>query len=378
MDELIAAVKKNRYMIAANAVVTLLILVLAIFGLILFGLFRPLGPDSSRFNFIGQSREEDRIVSVVRSSNPAVVSIIITKSVSAGGLFEAMREVGGGTGFLVSPDGLIVTNKHVVDDEDADYAVYTFDGKKYDAEVAAKDPTQDIAVLRIRDGREFPYLSFGDSSRLALGQTVIAIGNVFDQFKNSVSVGVVSGLSRSIVAGDNLGNTELLDNVIQTDAAINPGNSGGPLLDMNDRVVGVNVAIARGSDSVGFALPSNMVKSAVNSVLRNGRIVRPYLGVRYIQINEIVKDELDLPFDYGVLVSSENEGQAAVNPGSPADRAGISGGDIILEVDGKELNEVTTLAGIFQTKNVGDIIELKFWHDGRIHNLKVKLGEFPI
>jgi len=235
--------------------------------------------------------EESSIISAVEKANPAVVSIVITKDVPIieryyqefnpfgddffndffGDGFKfripqqrqkgtEKREIGGGSGFFISSDGYIVTNKHVVDDDKAEYTVLTNDGKKYEAEILAKDSTLDVAVIKVK-GSGFSYLEFGDSDKLKPGQTVIAIGNALGEFRNSVSVGVVSGLSRSIIAGDMFGRSEQLEGVIQTDAAINPGNSGGPLLDIAGKDVGVNVAVSQGAENIGFALTSNTVKS---------------------------------------------------------------------------------------------------------------------
>jgi serine protease Do len=378
MEDFLYAVKKYRSLVIANLLVTFVVSLLLIMGL---GWYANTGPFSNRtapadLSRLDLTNQENRVISVVRSANPSVVSIVISKGA---GSPEGSQEIGGGTGFFVTPDGLIVTNKHVVDDPTARYTVYAYDGKRYAATVVARDPTQDIAILKINDGRQLPYLKFGDSSRLYLGQSVIAIGNVFDQFKNSVSVGVVSGLSRSIIAGDYSGNLESLDNVIQTDAAINPGNSGGPLLDTGEKVIGVNVAIARGGANIGFALPSNTVRTAVESVLRSGKILRPYLGIRYISVNEIIKDQFDLPYDYGALiVPDQGSGEAGVDPRSPAARAGLVDGDLVLEIDGRKLSDGTTIASIFQSKNAGDLINLKVWHKGAVRELKLKLGEFPI
>jgi serine protease Do len=234
------------------------------------------------------------VVNAVKKANPAVVAITVSKNVPVyerywervpspfsdffwddfwGGFIipqlrqkgVELREVGGGSGFLVSADGYIVTNHHVVSDEGAEYAVFTNDGKKYDANVIARDSVLDLAVIKI-NGSNFPYLSFGDSDKLELGQTVIAIGNALAEFRNTVSVGVVSGLSRSIVASDRRGNFEFLEQLIQTDAGINPGNSGGPLINLSGEVIGVNVAVADGAQNIGFALSANSVKSFVDSV----------------------------------------------------------------------------------------------------------------
>jgi len=355
--------------------------------------------------------QDSFVINAVKKTNPAVVSIIISQEVPKykeiqpspddnmsnpfGNMFPGFnfpgfnmnipqyqqdgtqkQEVGGGSGFLVSSDGLIVTNKHVVDQTNATYTVFTNDGKKHDAKVIAKDPVLDIALIKIDPsvGAGFPYLSLGDSDSLQVGQSVIAIGNALGEYRNTVSVGVVSGLARSITAGDNLGNTETLDHVIQTDAAINPGNSGGPLLDLNGQVIGVNVAIAEGSQNVGFALPINSVKSSIESVETTGKIVRPYLGIRYVPITADMQQANNLSVDYGVLVKAGTDAnQLAVIPGSPADKAGIVENDIILEVDGVKLDDKTSLASIVREKNVGQVINLTILHKGVQKTVSVSL-----
>ncbi len=194
------------------------------------------------------------------------------------------------------------------------------------------------------------------------------------EFRNTVSVGVVSGLARSITAGDNSGNTEVLDHVIQTDAAINRGNSGGPLLDISGRIIGVNVAIAQGSQNIGFALPINSIKGAIESVKSTGKIIRPYLGIRYVAINAEMKDKNNLSVDYGVLVKTgATASELAVIPGSPADKAGIVENDIILEVDGIKLDDKTSLASIIRGKTVGQVVSLKILHKGAEKNVSVIL-----
>jgi len=218
----------------------------------------------------------------------------------------------------------------------------------------------------------------GDSDSLQIGQSVIAIGNALGEFRNTVSLGVVSGLARSITAGNGFGQSETLDHVIQTDAAINPGNSGGPLLNLSGQVVGVNVAVAQGSQSIGFALPINSVKGAIESVKSTGKIIRPYLGIRYTPINAELKDKNNLSVDYGVLVKGgKTESELAVIPGSPADKAGIVENDIILEADGKKLDDTTNLAGLVREKNIGDIMTLKILHRGVEKTIQVKLEAAP-
>ncbi|MEK7572548.1 MAG: trypsin-like peptidase domain-containing protein [Patescibacteria group bacterium] len=345
--------------------------------------------------------QESFVIDAVKKTNPAVISIVISKNVPKyeayvdpnqqqnpfGDLFPGFyfnipqyrqngtekKEIGGGSGFFVSSDGLIVTNKHVVSQTDVDYTVFTNDGKKHEAKVIARDPVLDIALIKII-GSDFPYLSLGNSDSLQIGQSVIAIGNALAEYRNTVSVGVISGLARSVIAGDSFGNTELLDHVIQTDAAINPGNSGGPLLDLSGHVIGVNVAIAQGSQNIGFALPINNIKSAIESVKATGKIVRPYLGVRYIAINSEMKEKNNLSVDYGVLVKAgQNQNELAVIPGSPADKAGIVENDIILEIDGIKLDDKTTLASLVRQKRVGDVITLKILHKGSEKNVQLTL-----
>lgn len=354
--------------------------------------------------------EESRIIDIVEKSSPAVVSIVITKDVPiieqyyqeynpfGDDFFKDFfgdgfgfgfripqqrqkgtekREVGGGSGFFVSEDGYIITNKHIVDDDKAEYTVLTNDGEKYDAKIIAKDPWLDIAILKV-DGTNFKYLTFGNSENLKVGQTVIAIGNALGEFRNSVSVGVISGLSRSIVARDIYGKSEQLEGVIQTDAAINPGNSGGPLLDIKGNVIGVNVAMERGAENIGFALACNTIKSAFDSVKKYGEIVRPYLGVRYVQITESLKKKNNLPVDYGALIlRGDTKEELAVIPGSPADKAGIVENDIILEVDGVKLEQGKSLASIIRQKQVGQTVTLKILHKGEEKEVKVTLEKAP-
>lgn len=244
---------------------------------------------------------EALVVAVVKKADPAVFSIVVSKDVPVieqyyeewnpfkdffGGDFGGFqipqyrqkgtenREVGGGTGFLVTAEGLALTNRHVVADETASYTALMNNGTKYEVEVVAKDPVLDLAVIRLTGAQPaggYPFLSLGNSDALDVGESVIVIGNALGEFRNTVSVGIISGLSRSITASDASGKAETLEEVIQTDAAINPGNSGGPLLSLAGEVVGVSVAIAQGSQSIGFALPVNLAKSSLASVEKYGK-----------------------------------------------------------------------------------------------------------
>ena len=348
--------------------------------------------------------EDSAVIDVVKKSSPAVVSIIISKDVpnysadnfndffnqffgggSSGSTNNngsqsdqggtTKQEVGGGSGFFITADGLILTNRHVVSDTQADYTVLTNDGKKYSAKVLARDPARDVAVIKI-EGTNFPTLTLGDSDSLQIGQTTIAIGNTLGEFTNSVSRGIVSGLKRNLEAGSGFGSSERLTDVIQTDAAINAGNSGGPLLDIDGNVIGINVAMAQGAQNVGFALPINQATRLIDQAKGGTKITIPFLGVRYIAIDASVQQEAQLPFDYGVLVLRGNKiTDLAVVPGSPADKAGIVENDIILEADGKKIDDNNQLSDVVAKHNVGDTITLKVWHKGQTKDVQVKLQE---
>ena len=350
----------------------------------------------------------DTIISAVEKANPAVVAITIYKEVpkyeityksgqqeTSTDLFgnklpsiifnqpvytqtgTEKKVVGGGSGFLVSQDGYIVTNKHVVSNTDYEYSITLNSGKKYTAKVLARDQVLDVAILKV-DAKNLPFLELADSSTLQLGQSVIAIGNALAEFKNSISTGIISGLSRKVTAGDGKGMVESLDKVIQTDAAINPGNSGGPLLNLAGKVVGVNVAVAKGAENIGFALPINSVKGVIDQVRKTGKIVRPFVGVRYVLINDEVKQNYNLSVDYGVIVAKgKNPDELAVIPGSPADLAGIVENDIILEIDGKKINEDQNFANLIREKKVGNTIKLKILSKGVEKTVSLKLGKSP-
>lgn len=342
------------------------------------------------------------IPDIIAEANKAVVSVVVTKDIPIyeqyyeefnpfgffGGFFSVPkvrekgseeREVGGGSGFIVSRDGLVVTNRHVVSDEEARYSVILLDGQSYEASILARDTVLDIAVLQIEnlDGKELPTLTFGDSTNLRLGETVIVIGNALAEFRNSVSTGIISGLARSITASDNSGVSERLSQVIQTDAAINPGNSGGPLLNSKGEVIGVSVATTVGADNISFAIPSAAVSSIVASIEEYGEIRRPYLGVRYTMVTPKMKELNNLNVDYGAIISrGETPDELAVIPGSPADKAGLVENDIILKIDGEELRN-KDLATILRSKKINQVIELLILKRGEEKTISVTLEKAP-
>lgn len=345
---------------------------------------------------------EELFIDVVEKTQNAVVSIVITKDLpiyedfyinpgnGRGDVFdyffrqkerrqvgEEEKQIGAGSGFIVSEDGYIITNKHVVSDPDASYTIIFNDGEKLEAEALDRDDYLDIAILKV-EKNDLPYIKMGDSDSLKVGQRTLAIGNSLGEFSNTVSTGIVSGLSRSITAGSGRGDYETLSGVIQTDASINPGNSGGPLLNLEGEVIGVNVAVAANAENIGFAIPINSVKSIVESVKENGKIIRPFLGIRYISITEELKERNNLEVDYGILIlRGEIQGDLAVIPGSPADKAGLEEYDIVLEINGVKLDEETSLQREIQEFSIGDEVKLKVLSDGEEEEVKVVLEEAP-
>lgn len=310
------------------------------------------------------------VIEAVKKAKPAVVSILVSDKLTK-------KKLGSGSGFIISSDGLIVTNRHVVSEKEAKFLVLLNSGKEYDAELLDFDPVLDVALIKIKESG-LPYLELHDSDTLEVGETVIAIGNALGEFKNTVSVGVVSGLSRSITALDNSLQKEYLDKVIQTDAAINKGNSGGPLLNIYGKVVGINVAVVEKSSSIGFSLPINSVKDAINSVRTTGKIIRPFVGVRYVFSKIDLNFENNVSYEYGITIEKgANKDDVAVMPNSPAEKAGLKEGDIILEIDGIKISENNDLAYLIRSKKIGDFVTMKIYSDKLVKTVVVILGQAP-
>jgi S1-C subfamily serine protease len=290
---------------------------------------------------------------------------------------HGMVQVGGGSGFLVDASGIIVTNKHVISDPKAEYTVLTNEGEKYAATVVSYDAINDVAVLKIEGHGTFPTLTLGDSGTLQLGQSVIAIGTALGVFKNTVSTGIVSGLSRSISAPSEKNTTVIqeLRGLIQTDAAINPGNSGGPLVDSAGFVIGINAAIIYGAQSIGLAIPINAAKRDLHDIRQFGRIRRPFLGVRYLILDETLASKLKVPIAHGALVMKEGPHDHAIIPGSPAAGAGIRMHDILLEANGKKITGDYTIQDLLEDMEVGDTVEFLVLRKGKEITLTATLAE---
>ena len=328
--------------------------------------------------------EESVITKVVADSLPSVVTVGIIKTTQEQGTiqinpfdpFGQFRQIPGqkkkidqniGSGFIVSTDGLIITNKHVVADTTAEYKILLNDSKKYNVEKIYRDPLNDLAILKITAIGLKP-LPLGDSSKIKLGQLAIAIGTPLGEFTNTVTSGIVSGLGRGITAGSPFeGFVEKLDNVIQTDAAISPGNSGGPLLNSAGQVIGINTAIAQEGQNIGFAIPVNVVKLLLENFKNRGNsFERPYIGVRYKMIDKqtaILNDVVEGAYIIEVIDNSS------------ASKAGIKVEDILIEFDGKKVQgtDDQSLAKMILVKKVGDTVPVKIWTNKEIKNINITL-----
>lgn len=336
------------------------------------------------------------VINTINDVLPSVISIAITKRLEdvkkelhkmvhgkekegeiSADLIDShgMVSIGGGSGFVVSSDGLIITNKHVIADIKAEYSVITSDNKTYPAMVLTRDPIYDVAILKI-NASGLPVVKLGDASKLELGESVITIGNALGIFRNTVSLGIVSGLSRVIVAqADPKGRPQEMRGLVQTDAAINSGNSGGPLVNLDGEVVGINAAIVSGAQNINFAIPINAVKRDLEDLLRFGHIRRPLLGLRFISVDRDLKDKMGFEVDHGALVIKESPKDFAVLPKGPADKAGIKEGDIIVECDDKKITPENTIQDCIDTNRPGDTIRLKILRGKKDFFTKLTLEE---
>ncbi len=340
----------------------------------------------------------DQVVSTIKKVMPAVVSIAISKHLEdlekeipkelypfmpqdqTGHRLKipdilvdkrGMVQIGGGSGFIVDAGGIILTNKHVISDSKAEYTAVLSDGRKFPAEILSRDPINDVAIIRVPT-KNLPTVNLGDASRLQLGESVVAIGNALGIFKNTVSLGIISGLSRSIAAqADPNSPPQEMRGLVQTDAAINPGNSGGPLVTLDGLAVGINAALVFGAQNIGFAIPINAAKRDFNDIKKYGRIKRPLLGVRYMMIDENLKDKYKLPVNYGALIVGESPNDHGVIKGGPADKAGVREKDIVLELNSKKLDKDHPIQDFLENMPVGQEIELLLLRDNK--KLKVKL-----
>lgn len=332
-------------------------------------------------------KNESQLISdIAKVVGPSVVSVDVTSAAQQTDFFGRSRSIerqSAGTGIILSEDGYIVTNRHVIDAATTDVSVTLSDGTELDdVEVVgrtASSDTLDIAFLKVKDtkGKKLTAAKLGDSSKVQVGDKVIAIGNALGQFQNTVTSGIISGYGRNLEASDANGSeSESLQNLFQTDTAINEGNSGGPLVDISGEVIGINTAIAAGSaENIGFAIPINDVQGLIKSVLRSGKLERPYLGVRYVTLTDQYAYEYNLDIKRGAYLAP-SEGASAIITGSPAEKAGLKEKDIITKVDGTAIDERNSLVSLVSRKAVGEQVELTVVRDGKEQTIKVTLEAF--
>ena len=337
------------------------------------------------------------VIEIAKKVCPAVITVIVSKdlpkvedfySFPYGGKEYIMpmvnketknhmekTQIGGGSGFIISKDGYVITSNHVVSDTTADYTVIIGPKHKHPAKILSRNPINDIAILKI-EGKSFPFIKLADSNKIQLGEEVVAVGNALGEFHDTLSTGIISGLSRYITAFGGLDNKlQNLRGLIQTDAAINPGNSGGPLVNMDSEVIGINTAMIMGAQNIGFAIPINYAKKDLEEVKKYGKIVVPFLGVKYVLLSKEMAKANKLLVEHGAMVVREALGESPVIKGSAADNAGIKEFDIILEFNNQKITPQNTLAQILQKCKIGEESSFKILRDGKKIILKAKLSE---
>ncbi len=332
--------------------------------------------DSSRQMIV---QEGEVIADVAQKVSPSVVSIVTEQQSTVQSLFygsQVRKSQAAGTGVIIDSSGYILTNKHVVPEGITNLGIVTYDGNEYqNVQVVGRDPLNDLAIIKVSDPKDFVAAKLGDSDSVRVGHKVIAIGNALGQFQNTVTSGIISGIGRPVEASDEAGSlTEQLTNLFQTDAAINSGNSGGPLINYNGEVVGINTAVAADAQNIGFAIPINETKGIITSVKETGKVSRPFLGVRFITLNEAAANELKSDVKEGAYIDTQ---QGAVVAGSPADKAGLKPGDIITRVNDTEVTERIPLTSAISRYKVGETVTLTIVREGKEQKVSATLAEAP-
>lgn len=337
------------------------------------------------------------IIEIAKKVCPAVITVVVSKdlpkvedfySFPYGGKEYIMpmmekngrgkiekTQIGGGSGFIISADGYVITSNHVVADSSADYTVIVDPRHKYPAKVLSRNPINDVAILKI-SGKNLSHIDLADSDKIQLGEEVVAVGNALGEFQDTLSAGIVSGLSRYITAFGGIDHqTQNLRGLIQTDAAINPGNSGGPLVNMDGKVIGINTAMIMGAQNIGFAIPINYAKKDLEEIRKYGKIVVPFLGIKYVLLSKEMAQANKLPVENGAIVVREALGESPVIKNSAADKAGIKEFDIILECNGEKITTKNPLANVLQKCKIGQETVFKVLRDGQKLALTIKLEE---
>lgn len=314
------------------------------------------------------------IADVANKVSPSVVSIITeTRTMSFWG--QDSTSSAAGTGIIISGDGYILTNKHVIDGANK-VSVILYDGTTYsDVSIITTDPLNDVAFLKIKDVSDLKSATLGDSKTINVGQQVIAIGNALGQYQNTVTSGIISGTGRSVTASDGYSSSETLTDMIQTDASINAGNSGGPLVNAAGEVIGINTAVSADGENIGFAIPISSVKGMLNSILETGSAKRAYLGLYYVNITPDIATEYELPVNAGAYVYSNSKYTAIAKDG-PAAKAGIKEKDIITAVNGTKVGIAGSVSSLIGEFKPGDTVQLTILREGKQTTVNVTLGEY--
>lgn len=332
--------------------------------------------------------EGDLISQISKNMGDSVVSINVTGTATQNSVFfgtQSFEQESAGTGLILTKEGVVITNRHVVPNANDKVSITLSDGTELDqvevlGRTNATDPL-DVAFLKIKDakGKELKPAALGKSADVKVGDRVVAIGNALGQFQNTVTSGIISGFGRSIQAGDSSGSaqTETLLNLFQTDASINQGNSGGPLVNLKGEVIGINTAVAGGgAENIGFAIPIDDIQPLIKTVLDKGKLERPYLGVRYASITADLAYTYNLPVQEGAyIIPSRNS--ASIVSGSPAEKAGLQEKDIITKIAGEAITPKRSLVSILGSKSVGDKVDLTILRDGKEQTITVTLEAAP-
>lgn len=328
------------------------------------------GTDGNSANFV-----EGSIADVADSVSKSVVSIL-TETRTMSYFYGASTSTAAGTGMIITEDGYVLTNKHVVDGANKIYVVLS-DGTTFEnVELVTADPLNDVAVLKVKDASGLSPVTLGNSKTISVGQQVIAIGNALGQYQNTVTSGIISGTGRSLVATDeSYSSSETLTDMIQTDAAINSGNSGGPLINAAGEVIGINTAVYADGDGIGFAIPISSVKGLLSNIIENNSTARAYAGIYYQNITASLAKSYNLPVTAGAYVYSDSSYSAVVS-GSPAEAAGIKTKDIILAVNDVKIGESGSFSSLIGEYKPGDTVQLTILRDGKEIGIKLTLGEY--
>jgi serine protease Do len=319
---------------------------------------------------------EESIATVAKSVSPSVVSIVTSSSQLSPLYNRTIEQEGAGTGMIVSSNGYVLTNKHVVAGADT-VSIVLRDGTIYkNVQVLGTDPLNDVAFLKIKNANDLPAVTLGDSKTVRIGQTVVAIGNALGQYQNTVTSGIISGTGRPVIASADgtASGSESLNDLIQTDAAINSGNSGGPLLNLKGQVIGINTAIAQDAQGIGFAIPIGATKGILQHVIKTGKVERAYLGVQYVSITPEIRERYDLPVGKGDYIFAQQGN--SVQSGGPADKAGVKNGDIITQVNGHKVGDVASVSSLVSEYEPGDKVNLTILRDGKTIKLTATLGTY--